>query len=300
MSALARTLRLSSQSVQADPDADPGRASLIASSASSPARTRLYSTIGVGIVSASLLTGCAGSFFSPAYGEDEVGDGVRDEQVQTEPYLDPAAEGYPAAPQQLLPESAGYGIWDVPVAELPSPTWVQATSESTGIPVRALSAYAGAAIRVSETRPECGIGWNTLAGIGAVESKHGTYGGSQVLDSGQVEPPIIGVPLDGSAGFLAIPDTDGGALDGDTQWDRAVGPMQFIPETWAKYGQDANFDGVADPHHIDDAVQTAAAYLCERGGDLTTDDGWNAAVSAYNLPAEYAREVAGYADLYAS
>ena len=220
--------------------------------------------------------------------------------MQTEPYLDPSAEGYPTAPAQLLPESAGYGIWDVPVAELPSPTWAQATSEATGIPVRALSAYAGAAIRVAETRPECGIGWNTLAGIGAVESKHGTYGGSQVLDSGQVEPPIIGVPLDGSAGFLAIPDTDGGALDGDTEWDRAVGPMQFIPETWAKHGQDANFDGVADPHHIDDAVQTAAAYLCERGGDLTTDDGWNSAISAYNLPAEYAREVAGYAELYVS
>ena len=228
--------------------------------------------LGVGVASASLLTGCAGSFFSPAYGEDEVGSG--EAQVQTEPELDPAAEGYPSAPAQALPESAGYGIWDVPLAELAAPAWVQATSEATGIPTRALSAYAGAAIRVSETRPECGIGWNTLAGIGAVESRHGTYGGSQVLDSGQVEPRIIGVPLDGSAGFLAIPDTDGGALDEDTEWDRAVGPMQFIPETWAKFGQDANFDGVADPHHIDDAVQTAAAYLCERGGELTSDDGW--------------------------
>ncbi|WP_271984975.1 lytic transglycosylase domain-containing protein [Pseudoclavibacter terrae] len=256
--------------------------------------------LGAGVASASLLTGCAGSFFSPAYGEDEVGSGVQEPQVQTEPSLDPAAEGYPVAPPQQLPESAGFGIWDVPVAELASPAWVQATSEATGIPARALSAYAGAAIRVSETRPECGIGWNTLAGIGAVESKHGTYGGSQVVDSGQVEPPIIGVPLDGSEGFLAIPDTDGGALDNDTEWDRAVGPMQFIPETWAKHGQDANFDGAADPHHIDDAVQTAAAYLCERGGDLTTDDGWNTAISAYNLPAEYAREVAGYAELYAS
>ncbi len=35
-----------------------------------------------------------------------------------------------------------------------------------------------------------------------------------------------------------IGDTDGGALDGDPVVDRAVGPMQFIPSTWARWSRD--------------------------------------------------------------
>lgn len=273
-----------------------------------PARRRLLFGVAAGLGIGALLTGCASLVIPEGYtgpaeynggGQTapapEIGLGSVPEHELT---ISPET-GLPAAPPQVLPDSAGFGIWDVPLEQLAAPDWLARTSEATGIPERALSAYAGAAIRVSETRPECGIGWNTLAGIGAVESRHGTYGGSQVSVTGLVEPPIIGVPLNGSDGFLAIPDTDGGALDGDTEWDRAVGPMQFIPETWAKYGQDANFDGVADPHQIDDAVQTAAVYLCERGGDLTSDDGWATAIAAYNLPAAYARDVAGHAEYFA-
>src|SRR5699024_5291146 len=88
---------------------------------------------------------------------------------------------------------------------------------------------------------------------------------------------IIGVQLDGSPGFAEIPDTDGGELDGDPEFDRAVGPMQFIPESWRKYGRDANGDGRADPNQIDDAAVASARLLCETGGDLSQAENWQRA-----------------------
>nr|WP_221205961.1 lytic murein transglycosylase [Garicola koreensis] len=151
---------------------------------------------------------------------------------------------------------------------------------------------------VAETNEACGIGWNTLAGIGQVESVHGAYDGAEVDERGDVEPHITGVPLDGSEGVLEIPDTDEGELDGDEEWDRAVGPMQFIPQTWQRYTADGNQDGEADVHNIDDAALAAATYLCDEGSDLTTDRGWNDAVTAYNQSVQYANEVADYAEGY--
>lgn len=212
-----------------------------------------------------------------------------------------ADRGYPTAPPQHAPDLAGEHDGDIegiPIADLADPGWIQDTSVRTGIPSRAVAAYAGAALRVAETRPECGLGWNTLAGVGAVESAHGSHRGASIDAEGRVAPEIIGVPLDGSEGVMEIPDTDDGVLDGDTRWDRAVGPMQFIPTTWDRYAQDGNLDGQADPHHIDDAVLAAAVYLCERGGDLTDDDGWNAAIMAYNQSLEYAWRVADHATMY--
>ncbi len=214
------------------------------------------------------------------------------------------ARGYPDAPDQRTPEPAepaqvpAPGQPWAPIAELADEQWLAAGAERTGIPERALAAYSGAALLVSQTRPDCGLGWNTLAGIGQVESQHGTYADSQVQSDGQVSPRIIGVALDGGPGFAEIPDTDGGTLDGDPDWDRAVGPMQFIPVTWGLYAQDGDRDGQADPHQVDDAALTAAVYLCESGGELTTDDGWVDAVVAYNQSVEYVNDVAAYAQDY--
>ena len=207
---------------------------------------------------------------------------------------------YAPAPLQQLPEAAGRGDLDeVPLAELAHTGWLADTAERTEIPPRALAAYAGAALRLARTQPECGIGWNTLAGIGMVESVHGTYLGARADDDGTVRPAIIGIPLDGSEGVMAITDTDDGALDEDVEWDRAVGPMQFIPATWADHAEDGNLDGEADPHQIDDAALTAARYLCESGGDVTTDDGWATALAAYNRSVSYANDVADLAGSYA-
>ena len=160
-------------------------------------------------------------------------------------------------------------------------------------------AYAYAARVAQVENPNCHLAWTTLAGIGMVESHHGTYRGAVVAPNGDVTPPIRGVRLDGSNGNMQIPDTDGGKLDGDATMDRAMGPMQFIPETWRLYGVDANNDGVISPDNIDDAALSAAGYLCWRGKDLATPRGWMEALRAYNHSDQYARTVRDWATAYA-
>lgn len=183
------------------------------------------------------------------------------------------------------------------VVELPDPEWVATVAERTGIPSRALSAYAGAALRISAEQPGCGLGWNTLAGIGAVETEHGTVHGGSISPGGMARPTIIGIALDGTASE-AIRDTDGGVLDADAVWDRAVGPMQFIPETWAMFASDGSGDGLTDINNIDDAALTAGRYLCASGGTLADPSGWIAAISSYNSAVEYNNKVAAAATTY--
>ena len=177
------------------------------------------------------------------------------------------------------------------IATLASSTWVRENATRLEIPERALSSYAGAAMRLAGEQPECGLDWATLAGIGMVESGHGTIFGGEIDSDGKQHPAIVGIALDGATTAL-IPDTDRGALDGDPVWDRAAGPMQIIPDTWRQYATDGNGDGMTDPQQIDDAALTAARYLCAVGGDLRTDDGWIAAVAAYNDSTDYNHRVA--------
>ncbi|MDI5980992.1 lytic transglycosylase domain-containing protein, partial [Amycolatopsis magusensis] len=135
--------------------------------------------------------------------------------------------------------------------------------------------------------------------IGRIESNHGQYGGAALGADGLPSKPIIGVPLDGSPGVKAIGDTDGGRFDGDSTHDRAVGPMQFIPSTWAKYNSDGNGDGVGDPQQIDDAALAAARYLCAGSRDMSAAQGWWAGIMSYNNSIEYAQKVFGLADGFA-
>jgi len=177
--------------------------------------------------------------------------------------------------------------------------WAAERAPALGIPVNALEAYAYAA-RVAEVEnPDCHLEWTTLAGIGEVESHHGTFRGAQIAENGDVSPPIRGVRLDGTNGNLEIIDNDGGELDGDPTHARAMGPMQFIPETWRLYGVDANNDGIISPDNFDDAALSAAGYLCWRGKDLSTPQGWMEALRAYNLSDQYARTVRDWATAYA-
>jgi len=168
---------------------------------------------------------------------------------------------------------------------------------ANGIPSVALNAYRVAAARMADVQPSCGIDWSLLAGIGRVESDHGRFAGAELRADGTSTSRIIGIPLDGTHSAL-IRDTDGGRLDGDRVYDRAVGPMQFIPSTWAHWGADADGDGVADPFDINDAALAAARYLCAAGGDLRTTAGRTAAVLAYNHSDEYVARVLALAAAY--
>ena len=178
-------------------------------------------------------------------------------------------------------------------------TWAAEVAAATGIPERAVLAYAGAARDAALNREECGIGWNTIAAIGLVESDHGRHDGSSIGPDGTVSPPIYGPPLTGE-GTADIDDTDDGALDGDAEHDRAVGPMQIIPASWASWGFDANADGRTDPQNIDDAAIATANYLCRSSGeDMVSIDGWRTGIGGYNVGGQYLRDVEAAARDYA-
>ena len=191
----------------------------------------------------------------------------------------------------------------VPVLEAaPAGPAVLAVSASAlaadGIPATALDAYRRAAAREARLDPACGISWTLIAAIGRIESDHGRFGGAVLRVDGTSMPKIIGIALDGSRSEL-IADTDHGVLDGDPVFDHAVGPMQFIPSTWARDGVDGNGDHLIDPFNIYDAAATAAHYLCVAGGEVKDLAGMTRAVFAYNHLDRYVTEVlalqAGYA-----
>jgi hypothetical protein len=167
-----------------------------------------------------------------------------------------------------------------------------------GIPAVALRAYRNAVGRSAVTDPACGLPWTLLAAIGRIESDHGRFANAILYDDGLSVPPVIGIALNG-VGTEVVTDTDQGRLDGDRVYDRAVGPMQFIPSTWAIYGADGNADGHKDPFNIFDAAAAAGHYLCTAGGNLRTTAGQTAAVLAYNHSDSYLASVLALEATYA-
>jgi membrane-bound lytic murein transglycosylase B len=169
--------------------------------------------------------------------------------------------------------------------------WATKLSPALGIPVTALQAYGYAQLWSQQSQPSCHLTWTTLAGIGKVESNHGRTNGAILQPDGRAMPPIVGLPLDGTADRQKIVDTDHGKYDGDTVYDHAVGPMQFLPATWGKYQVDADQDGVADPNDINDAALAAADYLCAGGRNLSVAGDWWSAILSYNALQSYAQNV---------
>jgi hypothetical protein len=104
-----------------------------------------------------------------------------------------------------------------------------------------------------------GLPWTVLAGIGTVETANGT----------NVHKSTAG----------------------------AIGPMQFIPSTWAMYGYDADGDGRANIHNPTDSVFSAARYLCAAGAGLGGQSLDNA-IFSYNHAWWYVREVINIANSY--
>ena len=212
----------------------------------------------------------------------------------------------PAAPVVAAPAPL---VTAAPIETLPAqPVLVSKQAPATkqvisglaanGIPEVALNAYRVAAARMHNVDPGCGIDWALLAGIGREESDHGRFGGAVLHTDGTSTPRIVGPALDGKHWDYIPAPADGMALDGDAVYAHALGPMQFIPSTWAEYGVDGNGDGKADIFNIYDAALTAARYLCAAGGDLRTPAGQTRAVLAYNHNNQYLAQVLALAQAY--
>jgi len=76
---------------------------------------------------------------------------------------------------------------------------------------------------------------------------------------------------------------------GATSVAGAVGPMQFLPNTWAAYGLDGNSDGQADVWNLNDALAGATHFLCDHG--VTQSATRESAIFDYNHSHAYVRRV---------
>lgn len=217
-------------------------------------------------------------------------------QQPTAPTYDPIRPTVPqAAIEAPASMSAPASSGEVSAQEAKAAT---ADAKAGSIPSAALAAYQRADVVINDADAVCGMPWQLVAAIGRVESNHGQYGGSELDADGVATPGIYGIALDGTRGTRAISDTDAGRYDRDKVWDRAVGPMQFIPSTWSQVGVDGDNDGRRDPQDIDDAALASAVYLCAGDDDLSTEAGQRAAVFRYNNSTAYVDLVLAIADGY--
>jgi membrane-bound lytic murein transglycosylase B len=224
----------------------------------------------------------------------ERSDAAVTELAETRERLDHIAGDRPTALDSELSRGAAVADERVVYEE----ARVLAQVEGVEFPLVALDAYYRAADAVASERPSCGVEWWGLAGISRVEGRHGTYGGTSLMPNGDTSKRIIGIQLNGTNSTAVIGDTDGGALDGDPSYDRAVGPMQFIPQTWRRFEADGNDDGTTSPFNLYDATLAAATYLCTASSGLADDPGLRTAYFSYNHSALYVDSVLGYARLY--
>jgi membrane-bound lytic murein transglycosylase B len=160
----------------------------------------------------------------------------------------------------------------------------------------ALAAYRNAEHMMATSNPDCGISWNLLAGIGRIESGHANGGATDAR--GTAVRPIYGPALDGTLPGNEVIAQSSAA--GGVTYTRAMGPMQFLPGTWARYASDGDGDGVADPQNLYDSTLAAARYLCSGGLNLRDPSQVMAAILRYNNSIPYARTVLGWAAAYAT
>jgi hypothetical protein len=176
-------------------------------------------------------------------------------------------------PAETTSQSPSAATPSTPAGPASLDAWAAGLSD-LGIPQRALVAYGRGELMSAAHNPGCHLSWTTLAGIGATETTHGTTNGNQIQADGTTLTEIIG------SGYAEM------------------GPMQFLPSTWEHWKADGDGDGQYNPHDIDDAVTAAANYLCHDNRDMSTPDGWYAAVHSYNPREDYVKKVFDRADEY--
>ena len=202
----------------------------------------------------------------------------------------------PAKPTGLVPIGASRSIGHGTAPRNAAPRSQAGTTvpvlgpDHLGIPARVLAAYQRAEATTTRDKPGCQLRWWVLAGIGKIEASHAE--GGRLDAHGSAVPPIFGPVLDGQPGMATVPDTDGGRLDADPVWDRAVGPMQFLPSSWQVYGAGG------DPQNVDDAALAAARYLCAGEVDLSLAPQLVSAIFNYNHSDAYVADVLGWAHGY--
>ena len=164
---------------------------------------------------------------------------------------------------------------------------------AAGTPQAVLAAaYVKAASQAPRT---CHLRPVHLAAIGQVES--GSVGGRRIDGAHRVTPAIYGPLLDGGP-FAVVRDSDGGAYDGAGDYDRAVGPLQFLPGTWRWAGRDGDGDGRRDPQNVFDAAMATADYLCRDGRDLSHAGDLRGAILTYNWSGEYVAAVTQWVSFF--
>lgn len=181
-------------------------------------------------------------------------------------------------------------------ASSPPPAVVVNSPGSLGIPAMALSAYRNAERMMAAAVPKCGVSWNLLAGIGRIESAHANGGATDAR--GTAVRPIYGPALDGTLPGNEIIELSRNA--GRVTYARAMGPMQFLPGTWARYASDGDGDGRADVQNLYDSTLAAARYLCSGGMNLRDPSQVMSAILRYNNSVAYARNVLSWAGGYAT
>ena len=143
--------------------------------------------------------------------------------------------------------------------------WASKTSEWLDIPLRAMTGYAKATVKLTKEDPGCHLSWVTLAAIGKVTTDHGRNGGGRILTTGAMDKPI---------GTIEVRDFYNRVVS----TPNASGPMQLAPAIWTKYKASAS-GGKPDPQNVDDAALTTANALCADGHDLSQGQTWWDSVS---------------------
>src|SRR3954447_25137267 len=113
-----------------------------------------------------------------------------------------------------------------------------------------------------------------VTATGQLASSCGQTGGAPSAEAERAIPGDLLLLFRAAEGRYGVPWTVLAAINKvETDFGRNLGPssmgavgwMQFMPATWARYGVDADGDGRADPNDPADAIFSAAAYLRASG-----------------------------------